>query len=365
MFNNEEQLLASEIDRHVRRHVGFAIYRLPLTNEIKLVVQTSGALFTSNNLTDIDSRDGFVFSPYNLKYMPLVVVSPDQTATGMSEIIDTLHNLPILPAELPVPGLRVHNMNRAEYADAFSKFKTHIHNGEADKLVLSRSHKMTADFSAGKFFVEACRNYPRMMIYVFFTPLTGLWAGSTPESLVDGQDGKWTTMALAGTQLYTENPVWDKKNETEQKVVETYISEALDKLGATITKGEAHTVRAAHLIHLRTDFEFELPKEIGIGTIASHLHPTPAICGRPLKAARQFIDNDEPTTRLYYSGIVGWASNRSGEKSHLFVNLRCLTAANEVVTLYAGGGIIEASDEDTEWTETEMKMDTMRRIIEH
>ncbi|MCQ2228689.1 MAG: isochorismate synthase [Bacteroidales bacterium] len=363
MLNEEEKKLANLIDKHVQRHVGFAIYRLPYTRNPKLVVQSNGPLYTSNDLSELDGMEGFVLSPYTLKYnSPIVLVKPQFKAEGIEEIIKTLSDLPALDKDLPTPGLYVHNMTRAEYQEAFNCCKKNIESGRADKVVLARSQSFKTSISVGHLFAESCQKYPRMMIYLFFSPMTGVWLGCSPEILVDGHKGEWSTMALAGTQLYKENAEWDEKNRLEQQVVESYIKNILDSMGAQIMVGEPHTVRAGHLIHLRTDFKIKLPHEVGVGTIAKHLHPTPAICGRPCEVASEIIDTDEPTARLYYSGIVGYVS--AEKESHLYVNLRCLTTQSGRVTIYAGGGIMKSSDADEEWHETEIKMDTMINILD-
>lgn len=363
MLSEEENKLASLIDLHAQRHIGFAIYRLPYARHAKLVVQSSGSLFTSQDLADLDGKEGFVLSPYNLKYnLPIVLIKPQHTAEGITDIIKVLSELPIGDKEMPSPGLLVHNMTHAEYQVAFNSFINNIQSGRADKIVLARSQSFNTDISIGHLFVESCQKYPRMMIYMFFSPLTGTWLGCSPEVLVDGYNGEWTTMALAGTQLFSENATWDAKNKLEQHVVESYIKNILNDLSAQTLVGEPHTVRAGHLMHLRTDFKFKLPNKVGIGTIAKQLHPTPAICGRPCDVASEIIDTDEPTTRLYYSGVVGWISNK--EANHLYVNLRCLMKQYGVVTIYAGGGIMKTSDADAEWNETEIKMDTMLNILD-
>lgn len=368
MLTPYEQHLALLIDQHINSHHGFAIYRLPFTEEPVVIVQTEGSLFTSRSLKDIDGKDGFIFAPFTMRHgLPLVVVTPQHKAQGIHSIIQMLNALPDSKHRLPSPGLPIHNMSQAEYQLAFNSFQQHINNGTVDKLVLARTQSMVSKVSIGQFFMNACNNYPRMMTYAFYTPITGIWAGSTPEILVDGANGEWTTMALAGTQLYSDSPHWDKKNTEEQNVVETYIRSILSQMGATTEVTPPHTIRAGNLMHLRTDFKFSLPQSVGIGTIISHLHPTPAVCGRPLNVAKEIIDIDEATIRSFYSGLLGPIS--SNESSHVYVNLRCFSAepfnnnSATHITLYAGGGIMKDSIAEKEWQETEIKMDTMRNIL--
>ena len=69
----------------------------------------------------------------------------------------------------------------------------------------------------------------------------------------------------------------------------------------------------------------------------------------------------EPHNRLFYSGIIGWI-DPEGDTT-LYVNLRCMHIEGKTATLYAGGGILPESTADTEWEETQQKMNTMRNIL--
>ena len=57
---------------------------------------------------------------------------------------------------------------------------------------------------------------------------------------------------------------------------------------------------------------------------------------------------------------VGWIPKA---KTDLYVNLRCMNILPQTFTLYAGGGLLAASQLEDEWQETEDKLDTMRRIV--
>lgn len=50
-------------------------------------------------------------------------------------------------------------------------------------------------------------------------------------------------------------------------------------------------------------------------------------------------------------------------KTDLYVNLRCMNITSEVLTLYAGGGLLASSELEDEWQETEKKMRTMKNLI--
>ena len=48
----------------------------------------------------------------------------------------------------------------------------------------------------------------------------------------------------------------------------------------------------------------------------------------------------------------------------LYVNLRCMRLFDKSADLYAGGGILQSSDLETEWEETNAKLRTMEALFE-
>ena len=120
-------------------------------------------------------------------------------------------------------------------------------------------------------------------------------------------------------------------------------------------------VRAGELAHLKSDFCFPLPNNKKLGDLLKRLHPTPAVCGLPKEKAYRFIQENEGYDRQYYSGFIGWLEPEG--KSDLYVNLRCMNILSDRLVLYAGSGLLPSSEPESEWQETEAKMQTMRRLL--
>ena len=320
--------------------------------------------------------------------------------------------------EQPLSG----DMARMRYRIDFANFHAHLCDGAFRKIVLARS---TFDKNpenknyAADLFCMACRLYPRMFVSLVSTKKSGTWMMATPEILLDGKGTDWRTIALAGTmklenhQLgfdsigdgiedrsngtedrsdgtedrsntaeYLSNStedrsdatatanadghqmseiLWDQKNIQEQRYVATYITECLERFSHRMQEEGPYTVRAANLVHLRSDFNFQLDDCSRIGTLLKALHPTPAVCGLPKDDTFDFIIHNESSPRTYYSGFTGMLNPEAG--THLYVSLRCMHIRKDGYMLYAGGGLLADSIEEQEWEETEAKMETMRNII--
>lgn len=252
---------------------------------------------------------------------------------------------------------------RTDYHIDFSNFHAHLENHDFSKLVLSRSIFIPADSTASpvELYQRACASYPRMMIILVSTPTSGMWLVATPEILLSGGDEEWNTVALAGTMPFSEEVLWSDKNIQEQRYVATYITEQLEQFTSDFKESGPRTIRAGHLAHLRSDFQFKLNNSQGIGDLIQALHPTPAVCGLPKQDAFHFIQHNEHHDRSYYSGFMGPLQVEG--KTNLFVTLRCMEIFTNGYRLYAGGGILKDSQEEQEWQETEIKLDTMRNIV--
>ena len=364
---------------------GFALYRLPYEQQVTLVAQSEGEPLELTSCEALNGLSGFVVAPFVISSeLPLILIRPDVLKTYS------------LPDESIVAGLEAqlgllkvttslvvgHNKpscdERVAYADDFARFHRCLEDSCFQKIVLSRCSVVPLKGETTPFalFQRACEMYPRMFISLAYTPRSGMWLTATPEILLEGVDNQWRTIALAGTMKLEgedllgegERLTWSTKNIQEQRFVATYLKDCLDQFANDIHEEGPRTVRAANLVHLRSDFTFTLYDSARVGTLLQALHPTPAVCGLPKQEAYDFILDNEHTPRLYYSGFMGPLNlqpQTSNLKSptHLYVSLRCMHITDCQYRLYAGGGLLKDSVEEQEWQETEAKMETMRRVL--
>ena len=362
------------LDCLTRSRLSFALYRLPWTDECYFVLQQSGDVEQLADIRELNKKKGFVMAPFlQSDHHPLIVIRPDITAYDWDEISEAISSLECADALLTCKNqteklspVVSEETDKERYTQAFERFITPLQKKHFQKLVLSRSSTkhINDDFSPLAAFVRACNNYPRMMIYLCHTPVSGTWVGSTPEILLSGHGKEWHTVALAGT-MPMQNEVmpmdWNKKNQDEQGYVTDYIRRIIKKFGNKMNEKGPSTARAGQLVHLKTDFYFLLKNTDNIGNLLQELHPTPAVCGLPKEDAFRFILENEGYDRSYYSGFIGWLDTEG--HTDLYVNLRCMEIKPGETTLYAGGGILASSEIESEWTETGDKMNTMKSIL--
>ena len=335
----------------------FALYRLPYA---KMCTLLTGEVREVVSMAALSGQQGFVMAPFFMsEKTPLLLIEP-QSVTPLT----TLDNLPLdLTEQLGESAQQLLGDLRAAYHIDFLNFHAHLINGSFQKLVLARSVDVARrpELTPLDLFRRACDNYPRMFIALVYTPQSGMWLVATPETLLAGNGDHWQTMALAGTQPYSEDISWQEKELDEQRYVSTYITHQLERYAHHLREEGPYTTRAGHLAHLRSDFHFTMNDPSHVGDLLYALHPTPAVGGLPKQEAYRFIRHYEHQPRQYYSGFLGPLFVRS--QTHLFVTLRCMRIYDDVCRLYAGGGLLQGSVEALEWQETESKLDTMRRIL--
>jgi isochorismate synthase len=345
-------------DTLIEHDACFAVFRLPHETILRFVMQTSGAPAVFSDIEALDGQRGFVIAPFRItEASPVLVIRPDCIA---------LHSAAIcFREEKPQKAFKSEDADRIAYDRLFERFHRPLASGEMKKLVLARSKTIPREetFSPGRSFFNAVEKYPRSYVYLFHTPQSGTWMGSTPEMLLTGKGSEWQTVALAGTRYPNSAPVtWDDKNLREQHLITSYLLKQLSLFRITPEINGPYTINAGKLAHLRTDFRFSLPPGAsGQGVLLKALHPTPATAGLPKEEAYRFIRDNEEQDRRYYSGFLGMFDTEG--ETHLYVNLRCMHIGKKSLTLFAGGGLLASSSPGDEWEETEHKMKTMLDIL--
>lgn len=343
--------LKNKIAMSIDNNFPLVLYRMPNSNEFKCIFQNDSSI----NYTSDYSENGFVFAPFNDSEKTLIIpFSKSERESYSTKIID-------FDSQQKADNLSFEK-NKQSHINLIQKGIDFIQNGGADKIVLSRIEKVQVkDFNFVDTFRKLLDQYFNAFVYAWFHPLTGLWMGATPESLLNVKGKKFKTMALAGTQSYqgTLDVDWSDKEKQEHQFVTAYIQANLNIRSLKIS--QPFTKKAGSLVHICSKFEGELTSENQLHSLIKSLHPTPAVCGIPKETAKQFILQNENYNREYYTGFLGEVN---GETSvNLYVNLRCMKVKNEEIQIFVGGGITKDSDPEKEWEETVLKSEVMKRVL--
>lgn len=236
-----------------------------------------------------------------------------------------------------------------------------IEKGTFKKVVLSRKMEVSQSVDSINSYQNLLKKYPTAFRYLWFHPKVGMWMGATPEQLVRIKNNTFETVALAGTQVFSSAITWQEKEIVEQQLVTDYIKSRTESLVENIQISESYSHKAGDLVHLKSDISGKLKQNVTELDVINALHPTSAVCGMPLEAARNFILENENYNRKYYSGFLG--EFQMQEETNLFVNLRCCEIDNQKTIIYVGCGITKDSQAEKEFIETENKAKTILSIL--
>lgn len=379
----------------------FAYYRLPYLHHATQMIQHEGEPEVLGSVAELNGKEGFVVAPFAPSSdCPVVLIHPDEVKHVA--VRSRGEGKKFVPRNSEFHGDETPSFTPETdtYAQDFAAFHERLKAGDFQKIVLARRTRINFEEEAGKsskgeeggihqeaffaeteslfadaesLFMEACQLYPRLFVALVYTEPSGMWLMATPEILLKGEGTEMTTMSLAGTQraepsrTIADYPVegveWSQKNQEEQQYVTDYITQCVSSFTDDCTLKGPYTTMAANLYHLRTDIRFSLRSTQQLGDVLEALYPTPAVCGIPKEATRQFILTHEHHSRQYYSGFVGPLQMQG--KTHLYVSLRCMHILPDAhaCDLYAGGGLLRESEMQKEWEETEAKMQTIKRVL--
>jgi len=244
-----------------------------------------------------------------------------------------------------------------------------IQHGEMDKVVLARAAQLraTAPFDAARALQTLTKNYADCTLFAIARD-DQCFLGATPERLVQLRAGQVKTMSLAGSIARGKSAAEDErlgqtllrsdKDRAEHAFVVQAIVEALSELCAPLQVApEPGLLKLGNIQHLSTLITGHLANGHTVLDLVERLHPTPAVGGRPLPVALEFIRAHERLDRGWYAGPVGWMNARG--EGEFVVALRSALVRDDTATLFAGCGIVAHSDPKREYAEARLKLKPM------
>lgn len=273
-------------------------------------------------------------------------------------------NMPKLIAQRSVP-------DEEGFKRAVQQAIVNFRHSDIRKAVLSgiRELQFSDSVDLDGLFASLCAQNPTGYQFRIGLPEGGELIGVSPELLVRKEGDRVITNPLAGSARRMPDPEQDKavgdalakseKDQYEHRLVIEEVNRVLAPLCADLdVPSRPSLITTSALWHLSTLIEGRLHDPLlNALQLACQLHPTPAVCGLPTNKARQLIRLVENFDRGLFSGVVGWCDAQGdGEWA---VTIRCGIANGNALRLFAGAGIVEASQPASEWAEIQTKLSTM------
>ncbi len=279
---------------------------------------------------------------------------------------------PHLPAAevTPRPGA----LAPQQWVDAVQAVIDRIRSGDVAKVVMARDERLelSAPLDVRRSLATLVEAYPTCWTFA----VDGL-IGATPELLVRRERGLVASRVLAGTIRRSGDDEADlataaslarsSKDLEEHEFAVESLTRSLRPFAASTNAPETPFVlHLPNVMHLATDVTAVLDHEhaqMSSLDLAAALHPTAAVCGTPTQIAADVIAEHEQMDRERYAAPVGWVgADGDGEWG---IALRCgqVEQGDRELRLFAGCGIVSASDPVAELRESEAKLSPMHTAL--
>lgn len=194
------------------------------------------------------------------------------------------------------------------------------------------------------------------------------FCGCTPELLVRKEGTTVESMCLAGTTSCGETEaekeeraqalMADDKNRREHEFVVSFMRDVFGRNCYNVSIPRNPSIKALrHVQHLCTPVSAQVMEGRSLLSLASQLHPTPALSGTPVGEAMMTLREAESYNRGFFGGAIGYVDGAGdGEFS---VAIRSGVFDGEAGWLYAGCGVVEGSNARDEFDEIDLKLKTI------
>ncbi|MEQ8517041.1 MAG: aminodeoxychorismate synthase component I [Chromatocurvus sp.] len=294
---------------------------------------------------------------------------------ALDDIVQRVHAADTAPAPFHLSRRFRTNMQKDEYAAAFSRVSSYIQAGDCYQINLAQR------FSA------PCRGDPftayrllRPLAAAAFAGYVDIGDGSallclSPERFISLRDAAVMTQPIKGTRPRSADPMRDiaiaseLQNSSKDRAENLMIVDLLrNDLGRNCRPG---SIRVESLFalrsyptvhHLVSTIRGELqPGRTGIDLLRDSF-PGGSVTGAPKRRAMQIIAELEPDARQAYCGSLFYLCNSGRMDSNILI--RSLVAEQGQLHCWAGGGLVADSQCDAEYQETFDKVGTFLTALE-
>ena len=262
----------------------------------------------------------------------------------------------------------------AEWAKNIEAVLKSCANHEFEKIVLARKSMFVFPHAPNPFSIMEglSRMVAHCFLFLFQFQKGQIFLGASPERLYKREENVLQTEAIAGTrprgstaqedEKFVQDLLHSAKDAYEHQIVVDMVCEQLTSL-CSFWEGDPQPIllhlKEGH--HLISRFEGQLKEGTPDAKILSSFHPTPAVAGHPTDRALPEIRQREPFSRGWYSGPVGYVSRKESE---FVVAIRSGLLNGKTLSLFAGAGIVDGSNAQSEWEEVESKLGGFLKVFD-
>lgn len=266
-----------------------------------------------------------------------------------------------LMKELEIPS-------KDQWVDQVNLAKEEFKNSAIEKIVLSRKvvFKSPNQIKPDDLYESLSFNRGEHFIFHMQWRRDRSFTSITPERLFKLENSKIVSDAIAGTRPRGANQQEDQvlekelkgsmKEISEHRFVSKSVLEVLKSIGCTdasIDQNPEQVLKLKHVQHLYTKLTGHLHSKMTTHDLIDAFHPTPAVGGTPKLESQAWLKDNESYDRGFYAAPVGVITASGAD---FCVAIRSALIQGDRAHVFAGAGIVEQSDAESEWNETHSKM---------
>lgn len=259
-----------------------------------------------------------------------------------------------------------------QWQEAVAEVVAAIRAGTVEKVVMARDvvARTSADVDVRHLLRNLADQYPTCWTFA-----VDALVGATPELLVRRDQGLVACRVLAGTIQRTGDDAADlrhaaelarsSKDLGEHELAVQSVAEALGPYCSSFNVPDSPFVlHLPNVMHLASDVTGVVDRQTSPSSLAlaAALHPTAAVGGTPTPRAVEVLAESERMDRGRYAGPVGWMGADGDGEWGIALRSGEVTGPRSV-RLFAGCGIVAASDPAAEVRESEAKLNPMRSAL--
>jgi anthranilate synthase component 1 len=285
---------------------------------------------------------------------------------AIAERVARIHDLiPASPGDPGRSGVPASSCTPEEFSGAVLRVKEHIAAGDIFQAVLSR--RLTCRIGGDPFDVYRRLRATNPSPYMYYLDFSDCQvAGSSPEMLVRVENGRVTTVPIAGTRPRGSTPAEDDRLAAELLADEKERAEhimlvdlarndvgAVSAFGSVSVEGFMTVERFSHVQHIVSTVSGTLREGCDRFDALRSCFPAGTVSGAPKIRAMQIIGEMEGLRRGIYAGAVGYLGFAG--TMDLAIAIRTVIVQDGVASVQVGAGIVADSDPAREWAETTSK----------
>jgi len=272
-----------------------------------------------------------------------------------------------------------------EYEDAVGTAKEYVLSGDIYQGVISRTRELYGDIDPLGLYAALRAVNPSPYMYLLGHDDLRI-VGASPETLVSVAGNRVVSNPIAGTCPRGNSPVEDRRLAGEmladgkERAEHTMLVDLarndvrrVAESGSVRVEEFMNVLKYSHVQHIESTVTGRLASGCDAFDAARATFPAGTLSGAPKIRAMEIIDELERSSRGPYGGGVGyfdWGGDtdfaiviRSATVEE-GVSLPDGTGSHDRITVQAGAGIVADSDPESEYIETERKMDGVLAAVE-